>query len=146
MFLNGGTLSSSGATWSEGNWIFNADVTVAGSAVSTISGLGVGSKSGGGTYIVGDSVTGSATDLLVSAPMVDASGGSFLTKQGPGTMELTATNTYTGTTTVSAGTLLVNGSTSTGAVNVSSGATLAGDGTIGGTVTIASGGTLSPGQ
>ncbi|MGB2092355.1 MAG: beta strand repeat-containing protein, partial [Akkermansiaceae bacterium] len=96
--LNGGTLTSSGNTWSEGNWIFNGDVTVGGSALSTISGLAVGSKSGGGTYNVADSVAGSGTDLLVTAQMVDATGGSSLTKSGAGTMELTGANTYTGTT------------------------------------------------
>ncbi|MGB2561220.1 MAG: autotransporter-associated beta strand repeat-containing protein, partial [Akkermansiaceae bacterium] len=122
--LNGGTLTSSGNTWSEGNWIFNGDVTVGGSALSTISGLAVGSKSGGGTYNVADSVAGSGTDLLVTAQMVDATGGSSLTKSGAGTMELTGANTYTGTTTVNAGTLsLASGSShsGTGAYTVNSG-------------------------
>ena len=122
--LNGGTLTSSGNTWSEGNWIFNGDVTVGGSALSTISGLAVGSKNGGGTYNVADSVAGSGTDLLVTAQMVDATGGSYLTKTGAGTMELTGANTYTGTTTVNAGTLsLASGSShsGTGAYTVNSG-------------------------
>ena len=82
--LNGGTLSSSGNTWSEGNWILNGDVTVGGSALSTISGLAVGSKSGGGTYNVADSVAGAGTDLLVSAEIKLGS----LTKTGTGTMDL----------------------------------------------------------
>jgi autotransporter-associated beta strand protein len=60
-----------------------------------------------------------------------------------------ADNTYSGTTAVNDGTLLVNGSLGAGAVTVSgaSGFTgiLGGNGTINGPVTIQSGGTLSPG-
>ena len=103
--LNGGTLTSSGNTWSQGNWIFNGDVTVGGSALSTISGLAVGSQPSGGTFNVDDSVAGASTDLLVSADITLGS----LTKTGTGTMELTGANTYSGTTTVSAGTLALNG-------------------------------------
>ena len=55
-------------------------------------------------------------------------------------------NTYTGTTTVSAGTLLVNGSTAAAsAVTVNSGGTLGGSGTVNGTVLINNGAYLSPG-
>ncbi|MDC1406212.1 autotransporter-associated beta strand repeat-containing protein [Akkermansiaceae bacterium] len=103
--INGGTLTSSGNAYSEGNWIFNGDVTVGGSTLSTISGLAVGSKSGGGTFNVADSVSGAGTDLLVTASMVDASGGSFLTKTGAGTMTLSGNKTYTGITTINQGTL-----------------------------------------
>ena len=68
-----------------------------------------------------------------------------LTKTGPGKLTLSGTNTYTGNTAVTAGTLLVNGSVGAGSVNVSSGATLGGTGAIGGPVTIQNGGILSPG-
>ena len=103
--INGGTLTSSGNSYSEGNWIFNDDVTVGGSALSTISGLAVGSKGGGGIFNVADSVSGAGTDLLVTAAMVDAIGGSLLTKTGAGTMTLSSNNSYTGTTTINQGTL-----------------------------------------
>jgi autotransporter-associated beta strand protein len=55
-----------------------------------------------------------------------------LVKTGDGILELAATNTYTGTTTVSAGTLLVTGALGPTAVTVDSGATIGGSGTIGG--------------
>ena len=67
-----------------------------------------------------------------------------LTKTGAGTLTLSGNNPYTGTTTVTAGTLLVNGSQSTSAVTVASGAILGGTT---GTVDNVSvpGGTVSPG-
>ena len=74
------------------------------------------------------------------------SGSGTLDKQGAGTLTLSGANTYSGTTTVSVGTLSVNGSTAGGAVSVSSGATLAGSGTVGGATTINSGAFHSPGN
>ena len=66
-------------------------------------------------------------------------------QDGPGTTILTAANTYTGATTVNAGTLIVNGSIANSPVTVNSGAMLAGTGTVGAT-TIMSGGTFAPGN
>lgn len=66
-----------------------------------------------------------------------------LIKSGAGTFELSGTSSYTGTTSVNAGTLLVSGSLGASAVTVASGAMLTGGGAIAGAVTIASGGTLS---
>lgn len=80
----------------------------------------------------------------VGIPIVlDGAGG--LSKEGSGTLTLSASNTYNGATTVSAGILLVNGnqSVATGSVTVFDGATLGGTGIIGGATTVA--GTLSPG-
>ena len=68
----------------------------------------------------------------------------FMTKEGPGTVEVTGTYTGTQTATVNNGTLQVTSSVG-GGVTVNSGGTLAGTGTIGGSVTVASGGVFSPG-
>src|SRR3546814_9732358 len=67
---------------------------------------------------------------------------------GAGTTTLTGNNSYTGATTISAGTLRINGdqSAATGLTNVLSGGTLGGSGTIGGSVTVADGGRLAPGN
>ncbi|BBT18129.1 hypothetical protein WP8S17C03_41780 [Metapseudomonas otitidis] len=72
------------------------------------------------------------------------SGTGSLTKTGASNLTLSGSNTNSGTTTVAAGTLVVDGSTNS-ATTVASGATLAGSGTLGGDVTVQSGGTLSPG-
>ncbi|OYV04257.1 MAG: hypothetical protein CFE26_17875, partial [Verrucomicrobiales bacterium VVV1] len=72
------------------------------------------------------------------------SGGGSLIKTGSGTLALAGANTFTGTTTVSAGILEVDGS-STSPTTVNGGATLAGDGTVNATVTVNSGGSIIPG-
>ena len=70
------------------------------------------------------------------------SGSGTMEKQGAGKLVLTGTHSYTGVTTVSAGTLLVNGSVS-GAVSVQTAGTLGGTGRVGGNTTID--GRLAPG-
>jgi fibronectin-binding autotransporter adhesin len=76
------------------------------------------------------------------------SGNGSVNQLGSGTTIITGDNTYTGTTTVSAGTLLANSSNALGSslVTVSNTGTLGGNGTIRGATTIASGGTLNPGS
>lgn len=70
-----------------------------------------------------------------------------LTKLGAGTQELTTANTYTGATTVSAGTLqvsnLIGSATGTGAVTVGASGTVKGNGTIAGDVAVS--GQVAPG-
>ena len=82
----------------------------------------------------------------ISGVISDAGLGCGLIKSGAGTLVLSAVNTYTGPTTVSNGTLLVNGQigANTNPVTVAGG-TLGGSGTVLGPVTVLSGGTLAPG-
>jgi len=78
----------------------------------------------------------------------DAATDGGLTKSGNGTLTMSGTSSYTGSTEIDAGTLLLTGVlSSTSAVNVDAGATFGGTGTINtvATLSIASGGTLSPG-
>jgi fibronectin-binding autotransporter adhesin len=72
------------------------------------------------------------------------SGSGMVEKQGTGKLTLTGTHSYTGATTVSAGTLLINGVIGASAVTVTGG-TLGGNGLIKGPVTIQSAGRLAPG-
>ncbi|MCU0794791.1 MAG: autotransporter-associated beta strand repeat-containing protein [Akkermansiaceae bacterium] len=70
-----------------------------------------------------------------------------LVKQGTGTLILTGTNNATGITTVSAGTLRVDGTFATGGgtVTVQTGGTLGGSGTINRAVAVNTGGAIAPG-
>ena len=72
------------------------------------------------------------------------SGGGSLVKTGSGTLILAGSNTYTGNTTVSAGTLQVDGSTAS-PTTVNSGATLKGSGEVNAALTVAAGGSVTAG-
>ncbi len=139
-----------------------ANLTVAGVLVGaeplTISGSGIANTGvvvttgtaawSGPVTLAANATIGSTGTFTVSGVVGESASGMALTKLGSGTLALGGANTYTGATTLSAGTLLVNGDTSaaTGAVAVANGTTLGGTGTIGGAVTVANGGILSPGS
>ncbi|MDH4413216.1 MAG: autotransporter-associated beta strand repeat-containing protein [Rhizobium sp.] len=87
-------------------------------------------------------LTGSATQ---SGAIDELGGARPFEKIGAGTLTLSATNTYTGTTLVSAGKLLVNGSLSSSGVTVANGAVFGGNASIS-SLTLQSGASLSPGN
>lgn len=82
------------------------------------------------------------TDATFAGVIAD-DGTTSIIKVGTGKWTLSGTSIYTGATTISNGTLQVDGAL--GATPVTVYATLIGNGTLGGTVTVESGGTLSPG-
>jgi autotransporter-associated beta strand protein len=87
-------------------------------------------------------------DSLFSDVMANGNGGGTLglRKEGSSTLMLTRANTYTGSTVISAGTLLVDGSiASSSMLTVGMGATLGGSGTVD-TSHIESGAILAPGS
>lgn len=95
-------------------------------------------------------LVGTGTLLTDAATTLELGGvvaGGGLVKSGTGTLVLTGTNSYTGTTAVNAGTLLVNGNqaAASGTTTVASGAALGGTGTIGGDVVVTSGASINPG-
>ncbi len=149
---NSGTIdgSSSGVAIAGGS----GDLTVnydGGSIQGAING-----GSGNNTLSLGAGVTHAyATSNFQNVNVASGTGtlaavvsGSSLTKGGNGTLQLTAANTYSGGTTVSSGTLLVNNisgsGTGAGAVTVQSGATLGGGGLIGGLLSVQ--GMIAPGN
>jgi autotransporter-associated beta strand protein len=86
-----------------------------------------------------------ATDFSVEGIVIaETTPGIGVSKRGPGVMHTSGPNSYTGTTTIVAGTLQVNGSQPSSAVQVDAAGTLTGVGTVG-PVTVASNGTLTPG-
>lgn len=116
------TLDSSGT----GPITFTSDFTATGDGTKTFT------------------LTGTTAGNTIAGAIVDSSSATSLTKAGEGSWILSGTNTYTGATTVSAGTLVVDGSASGSAFTVDGGI-LSGSGTVG-ALTIASGGTLAPGN
>jgi autotransporter-associated beta strand protein len=128
------------------NTQFNAS-----SAQPNLTFTGPVTLAGGSRAFQVDSVHTSGTSagqpgVIFTNEIGDGGSGHGLTKTGAGVLLLSGNNTYGGATTVSAGTLVVNGdqSSATGAVGVAAFATLMGSGTIGGETTVS--GLHSPGN
>ena len=146
--LNAATLTQSTTdSGSYEGYQFLGTITVGGNAASTISsGNGRANHlvNGTTTFAVADVTGDAAADLVISAPLRNASadyssGAGSLAKTGAGTLLLSANNTYTGATTVSAGTLLITGSLGNSAVTVESGAAIGGSGSLGGSLSFDAG-------
>jgi autotransporter-associated beta strand protein len=135
-------------------------ISFTGSDNYTISGIGITLNAGGimlgtgattGTDVIDLTITlGAAQTWTVTNPsrtlqvntVISGPATAALTKDGMGELLLTADNTYTGTTTVAAGSLLINGTQPGSNVLVDSGATLGGSGAVG---TLTTSGEISPG-
>ena len=121
----------------------------------TSGGMNIGSIEGDGNYFLGGNtlaVGGNNLSTTVSGSINDFGGqfgggvvgGGSLVKVGTGTLTLSGTNIYFGTTTVNGGGLQVDGLLdSLSQVTVNAGGTLGGSGTINGQVVVNSGGTLT---
>jgi autotransporter-associated beta strand protein len=166
----GNITMSGGSTWTTGsgtgsynseNYQLNGTVTVTGGTTAALitressrtnANSGIALR-GTRTFDVADVTGNTAADLIISTELEASDNDTgvnqgALIKTGTGTLALNAVNSYTGTTTVTAGTLLVNGSIGAGAVGVGINGTLGGGsstaGLIGGNVTVD--GTLAPGS
>ncbi|MBO4464842.1 MAG: autotransporter-associated beta strand repeat-containing protein [Prevotella sp.] len=121
---------------------------LSGESGSYLAGFNVKAK-GSGTWIVGGANTNETFRGVINNNDQAGShpGTTTIEKQGTGYWRLTGANVYSGKTTVTAGTLIVNGAHSgTGAVTVRTGATLAGTGSLAAATTINTGGFLQAGD
>jgi fibronectin-binding autotransporter adhesin len=148
--LSGGIAGAGGLTKDgAGSLVLTGDATHTGGTTIAAGTLQIGA--GGTSGTLAGAITNNATlafnrsdDLTVAGPIAGTGG---VNQIGTGVATLTGANSYTGTTNVQAGTLIINGNQSgaTGATSVASGAALGGIGTIGGDVTVADGGAINPG-
>jgi hypothetical protein len=117
---------------------------------------GNGHGYGGGIFIEGnqtitfspggtETVSGVIADMTGSNDPSHETGAGSVKMIGPGTLVLSGNNTYSGTTDVESGTVLIDGFNGKSAVTVGNGGTLGGTGTAG-VVTVESGGTFAPGD
>lgn len=170
--INGAGPTFFGALRSDGaaNNIWDGPITLASaSKVHSVNSGGTGlilngTIDNGGFLLTLENFT--AASALAINNEISGSGG--LTKQGPGTVTLTGNNSYTGATTVSAGTLALSHATSNniatsptvhvatsallnvtalagGQINLASGQTLQGTGTVTGSTHALAGSTIAPG-
>jgi len=152
LVFNGGTLQYTGNTAADtdrgfrltGNATFDASGNGA-SATMSFSSAGTPTVDAGNKTLT---LTGSNTgNNFMSASISDNATDSITSfvKSGAGTWIMGGNNTYTGSTSVTAGKLLINGSTSSSSPVTVTGGTLGGTGTVGGSVSVGSAGTIAGG-
>ncbi|MCE0811109.1 autotransporter-associated beta strand repeat-containing protein [Buttiauxella sp. S04-F03] len=142
-----------------GKVLFADNAQGAGAVISNLAGglvdisaalasTSVGSLSGAGNVALGAAtlIEGALGRNDTISGIIDGAGS--LVKTGTGTLNLTANNTWTGSTTAQQGVLLINGNqvAATGKTTVNNGATLGGAGVLGGSVVVDDGGHLAAGQ
>jgi autotransporter-associated beta strand protein len=123
-----------------GSNTFSGGVTIS-SGILQIGGggtIGAGNVTNNAALIFNNSASNSVGNAI--------SGTGSLTLLDGGIVVLNGNDSYSGTTTVTSGMLLVNNAIGAGAVTVAGGSKLGGNGIIGGAVTINSGGILMPGN
>lgn len=160
--INGGTVVAASATSLGAAGVGNETIVKDGATLALdgypiaeslmLSGTGSGGEGAlaaadfGDNAVTGDITLTGDTTINPGAGTLTLSGvidGDFaVTKTGSGTLILTNVNSYSGGTTVTAGTLRIEGEV--GAVTVNDAATLAGSGAVG-AITLNSGGTIAPG-
>ena len=121
---------------------------LSGEATTALWGFNV-KKAGEGTWVVGTANTNETFRGVINDNDQAGThpGKTSIEKQGSGDWRLTGKNTYSGTTFVTGGRLIINGQhIGKGAMTVRTGATLAGTGSLAGAVTINVGGMLQVGD
>lgn len=145
--FNSATSCSQNASYqiSAGELIFAAsgDYTLKMGALASTGGNIRGGNSATGTTTLEVGNLGTSTSIAGNLN----NGGTkivALTKVGTGRLTLSGTNSYSGATSVTNGSLLVNGSATATSISVANGGTLGGSGSVG-AVNVQAGGTLAPG-
>jgi autotransporter-associated beta strand protein len=157
LFNNGGKGIPNGVIDLEGNtmavgWESAATYHIGGFSGASTASIGATSKKTDKTtmlWMVGGANTDETFNGIINNNCSASGhyGVTSIVKEGSGYWRLNGKNIYSGTTTVSGGTLIVNGQhTGTGAYTVNGGATLSGKGTIAAKVTVNSEGVIAAGD
>ena len=152
--LDGGVLTARSIVRGAGSATFNfhGGLLRAGANSGTLmQGLTGANVKAGGARIDSQSFDVTIAQTLLHAAALGATSDGGLVKQGSGVLRLTGANSYTGGTTIEAGTLLANNTaggsaTGDGAVVVQLGGILGGNGRSAGTTTVLDGGAVAPGN
>jgi len=123
--LDGGTLIAEKVVETSGTSTFNFNggtLQASASEASFMTGLDTANVEGGGAIIDTD-----GNDITIAQALLDGGGGGGLTKNSTGTLTLSGPSTYTGGTTINAGTVSVShdNALGTGSVTVDNGDTSA---------------------
>lgn len=147
---SGGTLVSGGTLQISGAGTLGATTGPLGVSAGTLD-LGGTTQTTGALTLTGGTIQNGTLDSAafgVQSGAISAilGGAGALTKSGAGTVTMSATNSYTGATTIDGGTLSVTGDiSSSSGVAVNNGGVLAGTGVVP-TTNINGGGTIAPGS
>ncbi|EAN4330393.1 transporter [Salmonella enterica subsp. enterica serovar Oslo] len=159
MLLSRNANAGSSVTTNSGTVAFAANAQAGSARIANLAGATVTLTDATGNTAIG-SLSGAGNVNLATATLTEGNlalndtisgiisgNGGGLVKTGTGTLTLSGDNSYTGTTSVQQGVLLINGeqSAATGAASVAANATLGGAGTLGGSVSVADNGHLTPG-
>ena len=158
--LSGANLYTGGTTINDGTLVIGAGGSLAAGSALSLSGNGTLDVSAAGNQTVA-SLNGTGGQVQLGGTTMDVGAGSFagviagsggVTKSGSGTLILNGTNTYTGTTQVNAGGLIIGGDAAHASASVQSDIIVANTGLLGGfgqvngDVDVQSGGHLAPGN
>jgi autotransporter-associated beta strand protein len=139
--INGSGFNGIGSLVGIGNSSFAGPITLGSPSVIAAYPAGFSLRLDGTISTAGNALALKGTGNFTVAGVVGGSGA--LTKEGTGIVTLSNSNTYSGTTTVSGGSMLVTGSTAGSTVTVQAGANLGGTGSVG--PAILNGGSMNPG-
>ena len=132
--ISGLTITSISFTGSDHYTLSGMAITLNAGGITLGTGATTGTDVIGLAIALGASQTWTATNAsstLQVNTVISGPGTAGLTKDGQGTLILTADNVYSGITTVAAGALLINGTQPGSSVTVNSGSTLGGSGVAG---------------
>ena len=134
-----GKVTLTGANVDTSAWAINDGTLEIGGSGVLQSGSYAGAIANSGTFEYNSTAAQTMSGVI--------SGTGALVKGNSGTLTLSGTNTYTGTTTVDTGTLIIDGiqSSATGAMTINVNGTLAGSGTIGASLLTVNG-VIAPGN